>query len=173
MTPERRRVSLTTGLVLVGLALLSGVIACSGSDDQSPGAAAVHITAADGSSTTLSELGDLPLVVNLWATWCAPCVEEMPVFDEVADGVTAARIVGVNVGDSAGDAAAFAADLGVDYPQFTDPGGDLQTALGVTGLPATVFLDADGAVREVHQGALTEDELRDRIEALVDEETTS
>ena len=69
-----------------------------------------------------------------------------------------------------------AADLGVSYPQFTDPDGGLSTALAVTGLPATAFFDADGKLVDVHQGAYTADELRAAIEqhlpALVPEGTS-
>ena len=61
----------------------------------------------------------------------------------------------------------------LDYPQFTDPSGDLQTALGVTGLPATAFLSGDGTVLEVHQGALTAAELRDSISRLFPSEQES
>ncbi|MDO9173407.1 MAG: TlpA disulfide reductase family protein, partial [Actinomycetota bacterium] len=86
------------------------------------------------------------------------------VADEVADDV---QIIGVNVFDSPDDAAAFAADLGVEYPQFTDPDGALSTALAVTGLPATAFFDADGRLVELHQGAYTADELRSAIATLL------
>ena len=73
------------------------------------------------------------------------------------------RIVGVNVADSAEDAAAFAQKLGVHYEQFTDPTGALSDAFSVSGLPATAFIDANGKVVEVHSGAMTAAELRDAI----------
>jgi hypothetical protein len=69
----------------------------------------------------------------------------------------------VNVGDTAAKAAAFAAKLGVTYPQFIDANGDLETALGVTGLPATAFLSSSGTILEVHQGAFTAATLRAAI----------
>jgi thiol-disulfide isomerase/thioredoxin len=123
----------------------------------------VKFTAADGSGTTLASMTGTPVVVNMWATWCTPCVKEMPAFDDVASSIDGVRVIGVNVGDTAEAASKFAADLGVSYEQFTDPDGNLSTALSVSGLPATAFVDADGTVIEVHQGAYTAPELRDAI----------
>jgi cytochrome c biogenesis protein CcmG, thiol:disulfide interchange protein DsbE len=125
--------------------------------------AEVAFTASDGSSHTLAEMEGTPVVLNMWATWCKPCVKEMPAFDEVAAGTDAVRIIGVNVADEAADAEAFAQELGVSYEQYTDPSGELSDAFEVTGLPATAFIDADGNVVNVHAGALTADELRDAI----------
>ena len=77
------------------------------------------------------------------------------------DGV---RIIGVNVGDSADDAATFAADLGVTLRAVHRPRRQaLHRARRCRGLPATAFVDADGKVVEVHQGALHRRELRDAI----------
>jgi len=123
----------------------------------------VQFTSTGGDKASLADYDGTPVVVNMWATWCAPCVKEMPAFDTVAGEQTDVKIIGVNVGDTADAATAFAADLGVTYPQFTDPDGLLSTALSVTGYPATAFIDADGKLLEVHQGAYTADELRAAI----------
>ena len=69
----------------------------------SKGPTSVHLTAADGGVTTLSALRGRPLVVNLWATWCHPCVAEMPAFERVSNeqashGSTSVSIVGVKIG---------------------------------------------------------------------------
>lgn len=157
-------------MLRLGLVAVAGValVACGGSDNGAAGggdATTAAFTAADGTSMTLADMKGTPLVVNMWATWCKPCVKEMPAFDEVAGTVEGVRIVGVNVADDAEDAAKFAADLGVSYEQFTDPTGSLSDAFGVTGLPATAFIGADGTVVEVHSGAMTADELRARIDA--------
>lgn len=151
-------------LALLGLMSLF-LAACGGSSTPSNAnaAATVQFSAADGSSTSLEQLKGTPLVVNMWATWCKPCVKEMPAFDEVASAASGVRIMGVNVADSPEDAAAFATTLGVHYEQFTDSAGALSDAFGVSGLPATAFIDADGKVVEVHSGALTADELRTLI----------
>lgn len=160
---SKRRARLAAALVVS--AFLLG--ACGGADSNGTSIADVPFTAADGATASLSTFRGTPVVVNLWATWCAPCVKEMPAFDEVAaeqagtpGGV---RIIGLNVGDTAQAATEFAADLGVSYPQYTDPDGELSTALHVTGYPATAFVDADGKLLDVHQGAFTADELRAAI----------
>jgi thiol-disulfide isomerase/thioredoxin len=158
----RRVASAVPRVSLLAAALL--IAACGGGSDSSSGADAVSFTSSDGSEVSLSSMAGEPVVVNMWATWCTPCVKEMPAFDEVASSTDGVRIIGVNVGDSADDAAKFAADLGVAYEQFTDPDGNLSTALEVSGLPATAFVDADGKVIEVHQGAYTVPELRTAIQ---------
>lgn len=159
--PARVRIA-----AMVALAALSAAVmgACSdkGESAGSPVLTA-PIKAADGSSTTLGALTGRPLVVNLWATWCGPCVREMPAFDEVAAELDSVDIIGVNVGDDAADAAEFAAELGISYPQYTDPDGGLTTEFEAANLPATAFIATDGTVLDVHMGALTADELRDAV----------
>jgi len=152
---------------VITLALV-GLNACSSSSNDSTSVAQVSFTAADGTSTNAAAFRGTALVLNMWATNCKPCVKEMPAFDEVAAeraGVVA--VIGVNVFDDAETAANFAADLGVTYPQYNDPNGELSTALEVTGLPATAFFDADGTLIDVHQGAYTADELRLAIDTLL------
>lgn len=151
--------ALATSVLLLG--------ACGGADSGGDALADVPFTATDGAAASLSTFRGTPIVVNLWATWCAPCVKEMPAFDEVATEQAAqpsgVRIIGVNVGDSTQAATEFATELGISYPQYTDPDGELSTALHVTGYPATAFVDADGKLLDVHQGAFTADELRAAI----------
>jgi thiol-disulfide isomerase/thioredoxin len=143
--------------------------ACGGATPSASASATnVTFTAADGTATSLAELRGTPTVVNLWATWCSPCVKEMPAFDRVATSTPGVRIIGVNVGDTATAATEFAAKLGVRYSQYTDPDGKLSAAFSVSGLPATAFVDSTGKVLQVHQGALTEQELRDELTARFD-----
>ena len=86
-----------------------------------------------------------PAVINLWASWCAPCREELPVMQELADA-TAGRlqVVGVDTQDSRDAGASFAADQGVSFPTLFDPRRTLLTAVGKVDLPVTVFVSADG-----------------------------
>jgi len=162
----RRPALIGTRWLAAAIAAVS-ITACgsSGSSGAPKAATDVTVTATYGSPTTLAQLKGTPLVVNMWATWCHPCVDEMPAFDTVARSVgSAVHIIGVNVADDAAAASAFAAKLGVHYPQYTDPDGNLSTAFDVSNLPATAFIGADGTVLEVHSGAFTADTLTAAIE---------
>lgn len=162
-----KRAAFVVAVALATSIVGSALTACSDDTTKGDSIADVPFTGADGRSTTLADLthdAATPIVVNLWATWCTPCVKEMPAFDTVADDLDGTvHVIGVNVGDSAADAVAFADSLGVAYDLFTDPDGELMTALHVTGLPATAFIAADGTLVTVHQGAYTESELRAAI----------
>ena len=94
-----------------------------------------------------------PVVVNLWASWCHPCRFELPFFQRqaVKRGARVA-FVGVNSGDSAEGAKAFAAELPMPYPSISDPRQKVAGRYGAVGLPVTAFYDARGKLQIVHQG---------------------
>ena len=86
-----------------------------------------------------------PAVINLWGSWCAPCREELPLMQELADATAGRlRVIGVDTRDDRDAGASFAADHGVSMPTLYDRGQKLLGALGKINLPVTVFLDADG-----------------------------
>lgn len=146
MAPPVRRAA------LVALALALG--ACGGGGDD--GVAPLTPVAPGAEALVLDEVSG-PAIVNVWATWCAPCRAELPALQAVSDSDPAvARVIGVNVGDEPAAVEAFLAELGVSFEQYLDPDGELMNSLGIVGLPASVILDADGTVVEVHQGALDE-----------------
>jgi thiol-disulfide isomerase/thioredoxin len=92
-------------------------------------------------------LADLrgPAVINLWASWCDPCREELPAMQRLADR-TAGRlhVVGVDTGDAREAAASFGTDKGVTLPTLYDRDRKLVSALGRAALPVTVFVGAGG-----------------------------
>ena len=89
-----------------------------------------------------------PTVVNLWASWCAPCVREMPLLQRTADRAgTAVRFVGIDTEDERDSAAGLLAATGVRYEQYDDPDGEVRDAVRAVGLPVTLVFDARG--REV------------------------
>ena len=90
-----------------------------------------------------------PTLLNLWASWCGPCREEMPVLDDYADTSAAVRVVGVNVRDRPASAAALVRDLRVGYPSFTDA-DDVGAALQTPPLlPLSYLIDTDGSIRRL------------------------
>lgn len=93
-----------------------------------------------------------PLVVNLWASWCAPCREELPALQRYADRAAGeVRVLGVVTGDRRAAAASLAEELGIRFPALEDNGERLRSELGAIGLPATAFVDSSGLVRYLHQ----------------------
>ncbi|XBQ17325.1 MAG: DsbE family thiol:disulfide interchange protein [Oceanicaulis sp.] len=94
-----------------------------------------------------------PYLLNLWASWCAPCIVEHPVLTELADqGVP---IYGIVYKDEPADARAFLTRLGDPFAGLAaDPEGRAALELGVTGAPETLLIDAEGVIRARWRGAI-------------------
>jgi cytochrome c biogenesis protein CcmG/thiol:disulfide interchange protein DsbE len=155
-------------LGIVGFALFrssQGGVSVSGAADLGAAAPAVEMEGFDGGTVTLAQFEGKPLVMNFWASWCPPCVAEMPdlekVFQDVKDDV---QFLGVNQSDQKGAAERLAAETGVTYPLASDPNGEVFRAFGGAGMPTTVFIDPDGNVVDVVTGQFTENSLREKIE---------
>jgi cytochrome c biogenesis protein CcmG/thiol:disulfide interchange protein DsbE len=118
-----------------------------------------------GETDRLSAYEGRPLVINFWASWCVPCLAELPRFEQVyqqhSDQV---EFLGLNLQDSEQSAAKAVAETGLSYPLGVDPQGQLFQALGGFGMPTTLFVAADGTVLERHTGELSADQLVDRLE---------
>ncbi|MCW2777186.1 MAG: putative thiol-disulfide oxidoreductase [Frankiales bacterium] len=99
-----------------------------------------------------------PMVVNLWATWCGPCVKEVPLLQSLHTRTRAVDVVGVLTEDSPEHALQFAQDptLGFDmtYASVADDQGVLLRRYA-KGPPVTLFVTADGAIAKVQRGALS------------------
>lgn len=99
-----------------------------------------------------------PMVVNLWASWCGECRQEMPALAAYARSQSRVRVLGIDFLDSQpGAALQLAKASKVAYPLLADPQGSLDRASPlphIPGLPVTVFLDARGRVAHVEAGAM-------------------
>jgi cytochrome c biogenesis protein CcmG/thiol:disulfide interchange protein DsbE len=113
----------------------------------------------------LTALRGYPIVVNLWASWCHPCVTELPVFQRQAlKHGTRVAFLGVNSGDNPDAARRLSARIPMPYPSIEDPRQAITGLYDAVGLPATAFYDGRGK-RVVHQGPYTdEDRLSGDIE---------
>jgi thiol-disulfide isomerase/thioredoxin len=110
---------------------------------------AAEIFNADDAKATLAEAKGKPLLVNLWASWCAPCVKELPTLDALSRKPGAPRIIAVSedVGERP-SVEAFLESHGIkDLEAWRDPKMALTGAIGVEVMPTTVYYDASG--REV------------------------
>jgi cytochrome c biogenesis protein CcmG, thiol:disulfide interchange protein DsbE len=122
----------------------------SGSDG---GPAALTGETMDGSRFDLADYRGKPVVVNFFASWCAPCNSEAPDLAEFARENPDVAFVGVDTGDKFDDGTAFAEKYGLGYPMVFDPDWTIASAWGVDGIPTTVFLDPSGVERDRIVGA--------------------
>lgn len=166
-------------LVTVAIAMMAVVVACT-STSTTPDASsastlpAVRLSELDGGDHAkgktdeedddddddeadfdLAQYRGTPIILNVWATWCTPCRTEMPVLQAAQDRFDGKlQIIGVTDDLNREAAIDAASQAGVSYPLLVDDDGRLQSDLGITGLPATVFLDESGQILELHAGAL-------------------
>ena len=126
---------------------------------------AAEVQMADGTTVALPDLLEgRPLVVNFFASWCAPCRAEMPDFAAVHRAVgDRVSFVGLALQDT-NDAAAELVELtGVVYSWGLDPSGEIFAELGGFAMPTTVYVAADGEILGSDSGAIDQSQLRDRL----------
>jgi cytochrome c biogenesis protein CcmG/thiol:disulfide interchange protein DsbE len=107
-----------------------------------------------GLDARLRSLRGHPVVVNIWAAWCGPCREELPILQSAAlsHGKRVA-FVGVDLRDDRGSAVGLLRQIPLTYPSYDDPDGQIFTGYHLVGTPSTIFYDAAGKQTFVHQGA--------------------
>lgn len=97
-------------------------------------------------------LAGQPALLNVWASWCQPCREEMPVLAAYAAQPGSIPVLGVHVQEPASDGLAFMADIGVRYPSVHDGSSAVQRALGVPPiLPVNYLVRPDGSLQRITQ----------------------
>ncbi len=147
-----------TGVVAIGLLAASG-----GGSDLEP-APDIVLPNFEGEIVRLSDFEGQGLVVNYWASWCLPCLVELPGFEEVyQDRKGEVAFLGINLADDPSRALSVAADTGITYPLAVDVDASSFEAFGGFAMPTTVFIDSDGYVVEMFSGPLTSSELDAKI----------
>ena len=114
----------------------------------------------------LTQLKGTPVVVNVWAAWCAPCEAEASLLRSASETYgDRVQFLGVDILDSLDGARGFIAEHRLAYPSVFDPSGAIRDSLGMIGQPVTVFYDADGDVTSTWEGQLTQTALDQGIRA--------
>ncbi len=157
----RRGPAVNARATAVGLAALLLVVPLGGCDSKvgvSEGDLAPDfiLQSADGQTRKLSNYRGHVVLVNLWATWCPPCMEEMPVLNQLAERY---RDKGLVVLGLAGDddpqrVRDFVAKSPLKFEVLLDSDGAIGTQYGITGYPETFFIDREGRVRDKIIGAI-------------------
>lgn len=115
--------------------------------------------------SNLIEGDDRPIVINLMASWCAPCREEIPELSAFADANPGVIVLGVGVDDRLADFELFITEVQPTYPVGFDEGA-MREKYPTLGLPATFFLNSDGEVIEVFNGILDQELLEGMVGGL-------
>jgi cytochrome c biogenesis protein CcmG, thiol:disulfide interchange protein DsbE len=116
------------------------------------------VASLDGRQVSLSDYRDKVVLVNIWATWCPPCRQEMPSMERLYQALQGHdfEILAVSIdaptgqvdasGNRGGDLAAFAKEFGLTFPILHNPSGDIQQLYQTTGVPESFVIGKDGVI---------------------------
>ncbi len=172
MNPSTRKAVVIVVLALVGVlaGLWTSHVLRNGAPETPTPAPAITLTDLNGKPVSLAQYQGKLLIVNFWATWCAPCLQEMPLLIKAQKqyGARGLQIIGPAM-DEAKDVQTLATKLGVNYPVMADF-ASADAAMATLGnkqgaLPFSVFINAQGMIVKTVLGGLHEDDLDALIQA--------
>jgi len=163
------------GVALIGVLIYTGVIpllgnrgGASAGQQNSPVLAEleagmlvpeVPLDTLEGKSVLITDYRGKVVVMNFWATWCGPCIQEMPMFQEYQDRYEGIAVLGINSEEKADKVTDFLTKLTIEYPILLDSSMGMAREFRINFLPTTIFVDEKGEVRFRHYGILTEDQM--------------
>lgn len=159
-------------LVLIGLLAWLTLAGRPGGSPTAVGSEAPDFTlvSTDGETVRLSDLRGRPVVVNFWASWCVPCIEEFPLLRDAAERHASddLAILGVVFDDGPETAAAFMDEHGGTWPALLDPDARVADAYAVFGPPETYFIGRDGRIVARQVGQFSEGSLEEKLDAIIE-----
>ena len=141
----------------------------------SPAASALDLQGLDGKQYRLEDLRGRVVEVNYWATWCPPCIEEMPAIQRMYDllGPSGLEVLAVNAGEREETIVRFLAEFepALTFPILIDKTSDTFKAWGVRGLPVTFVIDKEGKIIYSAEGGrqMDSDHILGRLRLLINE----
>ena len=160
------RIPLTLSL-LAGAFVWGSISAIVLLNDKTRSMPQVILTTLEGKPVPLDSLKGKPMVVNLWATWCAPCRREMPVLQDAQGREQDVVFVFANQGEAADKIQKYLDSGRLSLNNvLLDPTGELARQIGSRAMPTTLFFDAKGRLADTRIGELSAATLTQRIESL-------
>lgn len=154
-----------------GAAAENGEAAALCEADPKPAVLDLKLKDMNGADVNLADFKGRPMLINFWATWCPPCLEEIPYFVELVDKYRDDGLVvlGISTDDTPDQLKPYAANLKMNYPVLVglnEP--DVERAFGAMwAIPVTVFVKKDGNVCKEHRGTQTKEFFEQHVKALL------
>jgi len=128
-----------------------------------------ELTALDGQNLRLSSLRGKPVLINFWATWCAPCRAEMPALDQAQrthaeQGLT---VLAVDVQEGPVLVRGFIDEMGLGLNPLLDTTSDVSATYRTIGLPISFFVDRNGIIRDIVIGGMTEQMIQTKLQKIL------
>ena len=139
--------------------------------DAEPAALDLKLRDMHGAEVNLADFKGKPMLINFWATWCPPCLEEIPYFVELVDKYKDDGLVvlGISTDDTADQVRPFANNLKMNYPVLIGlDQPEVERAFGAMwAIPVTIFVKKDGTVCKTHRGTQTKEFFEQHVKALL------
>ncbi len=121
-----------------------------------------------GEQVNLRDYAGQPIVLNIWASWCPPCVREMPVLEQAQHDYPEVQFLFANLGEDGVTVETFLKQLDVELQHvLLDQQNQLGQHYGSRALPTTLFIDAEGQLQDSHLGELSVASLKERLASIL------
>ena len=153
------KLTIILSVVLILGLLLSGCGSTSGPSDGGTSTTGTNVgdmapdfqlQSLGGQSYSLSDLLGQPVMLNFWASWCGPCVHEMPYIQQIYDEWSGAGLVllAINYGESSSEVRTFIESRGYSFPVLLDTSSGTGQEYRIMGIPTTFFIDGHGVIQD-------------------------
>jgi len=148
------------GLVMIlALALVLVMTGCAPPESPQVGKMApdFQLQSLDGQTVSLSDFQGSPVLINFWASWCGPCIFEMPFIHMIHEQWSGKGLVilAINMGESPAKVRKFVEDHGISFLVLLDTDQKAALKYNIRSIPATFFIDKDGIIQDMKIGAFT------------------